>query len=131
MNQQKFSSPLVDCPPSDAFSAQGSIFKVVKKYPPDSKEFDSDVERQAKGADDKNCQCWGCSVWVDQDGIDTALGLFQFWKKRHIVVAAVNSSDGVIKHTPSNIQPRHHTFWKAFGVDLASRCSVHRYPDQA
>lgn len=130
MVHHKYSSPLVGCPPQDASSANGPIYKVVKKHPLESGEFDSDVERKVKNTDDQNCQCWGCSVWVDQDGIDTALTLFPYWKKRHIVVAVVDPSDGVIKHTPSNPQPRHHTFWKALGVDVVSRCSVHRYPDQ-
>ncbi|BCH65032.1 hypothetical protein RvVAT039_22480 [Agrobacterium vitis] len=130
MAQNTYSSTLRNCPPDDASSANGIIYKVVKKHPMASNEFDSDVERKVKNTDDKNCQCWGCSVWVDQNGIDTALTLFPFWKKRYIVASAVNGGDGVIKHTPSNLQPRHHTFWKAVGVDVVSRSTVHRFPDQ-
>jgi len=131
MTSLRFDPDIVpNCPPNNAKPASGILYKVTKGFPPEQNDFDSDVERKAKNHDPTKCDCWGCSVWVDAEGVNTGLNLFQFWKRRHVVAAHVCATDGVLKHTPSNSQPRHHTFWKTYGIDIVGRCTVHRYPDK-
>lgn len=117
------------CPPADAGPASGNIYRMVKSFPPSPNDFDSDVSRNAPNHDRDNCNCWGCSVLVDEAAVESALGLFKFWRKRYIVACEVAPGDGVIKHTASNSQAAHHTFWKFLNAEVVSRCTIHRSPE--
>jgi hypothetical protein len=131
MNGLKFHPDIIkNCPPSDASPGSGLIYRMVKSFPPASDDFDSDVERKTKNCDQTNCDCWGCSVWADSDGVETAMNLFKYWRKRYIVSVSLKSSDGLTKNSPSNGQPGHYTFWKAVGVDLSNKCTIFRSPDE-
>lgn len=121
---------ITSCPPSDAIDA-GRVFRKIDGSSAVAKDFVSDVEAERKYRDPEKCECWGCSVWCDEEAVELALALFPYWKKKSIVVGDLLPGEGVLKKTPSENQPRHHTLWKPHGLDISGRFVVFRAPDGA
>ena len=109
---------VASCPPIDAQPAPGPIYRKIAGKVATAADFASDVESNKTNCDATLCECWGCSIWCDEESVALALDLFPFWKKKYIVVGTPGNQHGVLKHTPTDSQPGHHTFWRALGVGL-------------
>ena len=118
------------CPPADAVPAVGPIYRKIAGKTAVPEDFDSDVEAKKTNADHADCECWGCSIWCDEDAVALALDLFPYWKKKHIVVGTPTDQHGVVKHTPSGPQPNHYTFWRAFGIGLPGKFVKYCGPEE-
>jgi hypothetical protein len=116
------------CPPHDALPANQLIFRQINEVPISSDHFLSHIEN-GKSTKVANCEHWGCSVWVDEEGVDHALDIFPHFRVTYIISGNVLPIQGCIKHTPNNRQERHYTFWKTYGVDVTPAFSVFRNPD--
>ena len=111
-----------NCPPVDVHQGDVKIFRKVSKFPAAAKDFESDVRAGRMNHDPKNCQSWGCSIWVTESAVWHALSIFKFWRKKGVIVSGtIQPSDGVVKNTPSADQPEHHTYWKAHGRDPSGK----------
>lgn len=113
-----------DCPPPEARQSNQTVYRCIENDPAQLDDFVSDVQAKRRNSDPSNCQSWGCSVWVDENAVENALGIFKFFKKKFIVKGDIGVSDGAMLNTPSNSQPDHYTFWQAAGVDVSGKFSV-------
>jgi len=113
-----------NCPPSEAWQGDQSVFRCVDNNQAVLDDFVSDVKANRRLADPSNCNSWGCSVWVNEDAVDHAMKIFRSFRKKFIVKGDVNTGDGAMLHTPSPPQPDHHTFWQAEDVDVSSKFAV-------
>jgi hypothetical protein len=120
----------VACPPKEATPTNGVVYRASKKASLEASDFASHAERKLRGYDPKVCQCWGLSVWVSEEAVETARKLFPVFRyKRFILSGALGVSDGVIMQTPSESQPEHHTFWKAIDRDVSAQFTVYLNPE--
>jgi hypothetical protein len=117
-----------DCPPSTAEPRDGLIYRAVKKLPVVESELLSDAERNRPRIDKTNCLNWGLSVWITEDAVAYARGALAFTRKRYVVGITVTDADGRLKHTPTDNQPEHHTFWRFHQRPLAAQCQLHLEP---
>lgn len=117
------------CPPTAAISMTGMLYRRSKK-PPNSitnADFYSSRELGDKAAD-APCQRWGTSVWTNMADVTLDLENFPYLQKYRIVSFAVTPGLGVIRHTPSNERPNHHTFWRDYGTDFSKICKIVHSP---
>jgi hypothetical protein len=119
------------CPPTEAVSMTGAIYRKVIKPPHTIGTVDFYSSRE-KGdtAPDADCQRWGTSVWINKEHVKHDLELFTYLQKHRIVSVEVTPSDGVIQHTPTDKRPHHRTFWRDCNVDFPSRCMIIYSPDE-
>lgn len=118
------------CPPNDAQPANSTVYRQVNELPICEDHFLSHVELQKGRFDPTNCEHWGCSVWVDKEGVDHARSLIPHFRQTYILAGQVDHNDGVIKHTPKQKQERHHTFWKFFGHSVCAKFQVALNPNE-
>lgn len=114
------------CPPNDAAPMTGTVFRRTKKPPTTitNQDFHSSRELgdQAPGSE---CQRWGTSVWVDMADVLRDLENFAAYLPKYRIVAFdVTPDHGVIKHTPTNDRPHHHTFWRDATIDFSEICTI-------
>ena len=113
------------CPPPDAEQRDVAIFRHVKALPVVDAHFHSDVKIGARYNNPEKCECWGCSVWVNEAAVQHAVSLFPHFRKKYVVSGQILASHGAIMHTGTNSQPDHHTFWFASDQSISSRFSVY------
>jgi len=112
------------CPPADATQGQTTVYRALKGRTPRAEDFLSDIRAQRRDADPARCMCWGCSVWTDEQAVTHALKILPFFKRKSIATGIIDAEDGAIKHTPTNNQVDHFTFWKAADRDVSIKFSV-------
>ncbi len=104
-----------DCPPEDAKPTSGIVYRLVKQDPVQQEEFIPLIIENSKRFENKpNAQiCIGCGISVCK-GMQDILKLQRSsgkMRKRQIAEGELNSTLGVIKHTPSRNYKTHHTWW--------------------
>lgn len=100
------------------------VYRAIRKDQPSPVDFESEAERRKYAAGTGACLEWGLSTWVSRAAVDLARKIVPGFDKKCIVGFDTTPSDGVIAHTPTGIQPEHHTFWKVVDVDLCPRCTI-------
>lgn len=118
------------CPPSDAKPVDTEVFRLVMQDYPSANDFLSHREI-GKRCECDECECWGLSVWCSRPAVDHALKVIPYFRKKCIAKGRVAKSNGVIKHTPTNKQPCHYTFWKDKNSKLEEAFKVVIYPKKA
>jgi hypothetical protein len=116
------------CPPVDAKPVNMLIYRGIKVSPISERDFKSHREMNATCTLDE-CQCWGLSVWTSPEAVAHARKTQRFFRKWHIAAGTVDFSDGVLKATPSEPQPEHHTYWKQKDCNLSSKFQVVMPPE--
>jgi hypothetical protein len=111
-----------DCPPKDAESASGVVFRVAKTNPPSREDFKSH-EELGKKSNGSQCLRVGLSVFQT---FDDAEHLTQLIPKlgRYVLRGQLQPSNGVVKQTPGRQHPTHTTWWPYDGVDRAELFSL-------
>ena len=103
-----------NCPPQGQAGARaynGTIFRVARSSP--ALEDDVKSHRElGKECHGDECNCWGTSIWVSEDGVAHGLRAVKFFRKCHIFALDLTNIDGVVKHTRTSNQPKHHTWWR-------------------
>lgn len=100
-------------PPGDARPVNGQIWRGIKKPPIEPKDFLSEAEKGNERADLNDPEWWGLSVWVNQEEADQGRKLFRYMERWHIARGVPSTAYcGVIKATPRDQNPHHHTWWK-------------------
>ena len=111
-----------DCPPEQAYPANGTYYRIVKNDPPKSGDFVSvyylnrgramtEIGRGRK----TECETMGLSVYTDRD--DAANCALQYPKiGDRIASVALTSVSGKVLYTGGRF-PTHHTWWKDSDFD--------------
>jgi hypothetical protein len=105
------------CPPNDASPFAGDLLRASKKFPPAERDMLSLIE-QGRPIDQNDCRGWGLSVWLEEADAKHARDIVPFFRTCSIIRFTVDEEDGVLMPTPSNDQPKHHTYWKKIAVHL-------------
>jgi hypothetical protein len=99
------------CPPEDARPADIKAFRFVDGFPCSGPDFVSVQERNPHRDYGNRCKACGLSVFLS---IEDALGMqkrIPGFRKKRLAVGALTPDDGVVKATPSQNEPSHHTWW--------------------
>lgn len=103
------------CPPTDARSASGEVFRVVKNIELGPGDFLSLLELGRKVDADRRCQAAGLSVYRDKR--DAALCREKYPKLgRKIAHGVLRAEHGQVKSTPAVGGTSHTTWWPYEGV---------------
>lgn len=113
-----------NCPPSDAWPAQGEFFRLVPTEPFTEEDFESHVEKFLKGQLKQRfwndeCTASGLSLLATRDGAEAtrnAVGPL----RGHIITQGRIDQSGLVKKTSSKTASCHHTWWRPNG-DIAWR----------
>jgi len=102
----------IKCPPAIAETVSGVIYRFTTRATPNLKDFHSYYEHNPNrdwGSD--ACNARGLSVFTCAKACELFRKRVPAMKKKKLASATLNSSDGLILNTPSNISDNHHTFW--------------------
>ena len=101
------------CPPQDAQPATGEVYRLVKKNPPESKDFIPTRKKQpSKDFGEKECEACGLSVLRNVEDAVRVKSRAPGMKKRLVAKGTLNPHLGRIKRTPSKkFGQVHHTWW--------------------
>ena len=111
-----------DCPPEQAYPADGTYYRIVKNDPPGLGDFvslyDLDQDRAMSVVRRRirtECETMGLSVYLD---IDDAMDCARQYPKigNHVAGVALTSVSGKVLHTGGRF-PTHHTWWKVSAFD--------------
>lgn len=113
----------VQCPPKEAFSFDGSLFRFINRNSPVQKDFksyyDSKPGQDWKG---KACQARGLSVYKTVEDCKEMMDLIPALRKKKLAVAQIDHNCGLLANTPSTHSERHCTWWVS--SSLVEPCSI-------
>lgn len=100
------------CPPEEAFTYEGSLYRFINRNNPVPKDFKSYYETKI-GNDwgDKACQARGLSVFKTLDDCSEMMRTVPALRKKKVAVATIDSECGLLANTPSTKSKRHCTWW--------------------
>lgn len=105
------------CPPDDAFSHTGDIYRFVDGVPPADLDFESWFQKFPRTDwGQRKCQACGLSIYVNQTACENAQKVVPSLRAKKIAKALIGPADGVIKNTKSNASKDHHTWWVPTGI---------------
>jgi len=109
------------CPPDDAKSVSGVVYRFTNRTNPKHRDFLSYYElKPGEDWGKKGCQARGLSVFTSEEDCKIAISLVPALKKKKLCVAELASESGVIAHTPSKNNNNHMTLWPLISAqDLA------------
>ena len=119
-----------DCPPKEAFNANGTYYRVAKNDPPEPGDFEPIYHKghaRAKNEMRKGrtkCQTMGLSVYTDIDDAIQCAGTYRSLG-REIVQLSLTQSSAKIAST-EGLFDSHHTLWIPEGFDLTQHSRVIR-----
>ena len=104
-----------DCPPAEATTARGVLFRFTYKAPPTAKDFvchwsRHPKKRDAYERDGQQCEACGLSVYLDAEHARAKRAVIPALRRMHLHSIAV-ANDGVIMPTPREKDAQHHTWW--------------------
>lgn len=102
-----------DCPPEDAISTNGLVYRLADKINFDEHDFLSYRElypsRQWEGVSE--CVAGGISIYTNIEGVHRLKRRVKTMKHKPILKGFLTPTHGKMKHTPSETHPSHHTWW--------------------
>ena len=117
-----------NCPPPDAVQYVGSIFRALEFPMHDPRNCQSHRER-GKACDGQKsaeceCECWCLSVWPTTNAVIQGRKAVPYLRRFPVGEVLVTSGDGVLRASPTNNQPLHHSFWKLIESDMHLRFNI-------
>jgi hypothetical protein len=111
-----------DCPPAEARAAAGTLFRFGRKNPPSANDLTChwqiyEQHREGFVKTGRQCQACGLSVYLDIQAARKVRGLIPGLKKAHLYSITLQTADGKLLNTPSNTDPRHHTWWSQSRIE--------------
>lgn len=118
------------CPPNDAADVKeaDTFFRAVKGNKIYEEDFYSFVKLGIKPKNERNCRCWGLSVWVDMDAVNHARKVLPSIAERYIAQGDLSVGDGKWLATPSRAQPQHCTLWNDVNCKITKKFKVVMQP---
>ena len=115
---QYFGSHLSNCPPNDARTASGVVYRLVKNIPPNKKDFNpiakrcpDEINRESGKPNSETCQAHGLSVYKNKNDALINKNRFPYFRDAKLAIANLTPECGQIKNTSTNDTPSHHTLW--------------------
>lgn len=105
------------CPPQEAYSYNGEVFRFINRSTPAVKDFISYYERSPSKAWSEPCQARGLSVLNCLVGLKEMRKSIPALRRKSICKAEMSHNDGLLANTPSNSSARHKTWWVPLSVD--------------
>lgn len=100
------------CPPGDAETVSGVVYRFTNKTNPKHRDFLSYYElKPGENWGGKACQARGLSVYTSEEDCKAAISLVPALKKKKLCIAELGSGYGVIAPTPSKNNYNHKTLW--------------------
>jgi hypothetical protein len=114
------------CPPDDAESCFGVVFRLAPSLPIDQGAFQSYFSlRPGTNWGEKECMAHGLSVFRSYEATKRLRKRIKSLSSHKIIFTSLKDEVGVIKQTES---PEHHTWWPDDDFDLPSLFVL--YPDE-
>jgi hypothetical protein len=111
-----------DCPPVEASSAHGDVYRCCKSNPPAAADMETH-EESARLPDADPCLRRAVSVFRDQQDAEHQVRLFRRWKRKFVARAQLLPTHGQVMLTKGQ-QPTHTSWWPAPGLDPAGRAAL-------
>lgn len=106
------------CPPADAGTPDGIVYRFVRNNPPVDADFVSvHLERPNEDFGDELCEACGLSVYTVREDALRAWKRVPGMRKRHIAEGSLHGVQGRFKPTPRGNTPSHSTWWIPDGVN--------------
>ena len=105
-----------NCPPAEAESASGTVYRLVNHDPAQAEDFKTPWEEyrgRFEPPDIINC---GVSVHTDPQDSEKLRNRIGKFRKRQIAEGELNPTLGMIQHTPSP-EKSHHAWWIPIGAE--------------
>ena len=102
-----------NCPPADSKPASGTFYRLVRHTPPKEEDFRTPWEEfhgTGRFSEPTIINC-GLSVHADAEDSQRLKKRIGKFRKRKIAKGELDSTLGVIKHTPSQQEKSHHAWW--------------------
>lgn len=113
---QYFGSHLENCPPNDALTASGVVYRFVFHDPPNEKDFVTYAEEDPDKYNDL-CIAHGVSVFKDLIHINKTKNRFKdMFRDAKLAIANLTSECGYIKKTSK--KKAHYTWWMPPNTDV-------------
>ena len=119
-----------DCPPEQAFDADGIYYRVAKNNPPETGDFESTFHRDYDRAIDAmrkgrtKCETMGLSVYTDMNDAIKCAGIFR--KMGREIVQLTLTRSPVKAALTEGLFESHHTLWVPEEFDLTQHSHVVR-----
>ena len=107
----------VNCPPAEAESASGTVYRLVQYNPAQAEDFKTPWEefpRRFKEPTITNC---GLSVHTNPQDSEKLRNTIPQLRNRQIAKGELNPELGLIQHTPSSEYESHHSWWVPIGAE--------------
>ncbi len=131
-------SDMYICPPADAHSFNGTIYRFMTESKPCLQDLDLLSEKEGfrkrtESHPSELCQGAGLSAFIDLDAAKKALikltqnsvGLKKkFGRFNCISSISITDDDGRIKNTSSQTSPDHYTWWCFKSIDYLKRAEI-------
>jgi len=102
------------CPPQTAENATGEVYRLIKHDSPTPNDFRSwREENKDKECPEgvTECQSCGLSVYTEKADACRVIRRIPRFKKAKPALGKLTPDLGVMLHTPSRVNPSHHTWW--------------------
>lgn len=101
-----------NCPPEDAKAGNNPIYVMINENINLGTNFDSSWIRYSdKREENIKCQLCGLSVSVSIEDCERSKRRVKALRNKKILVSCFEYPVGVIKNTPLENSPKHHTWW--------------------
>lgn len=103
-----------NCPPENAESAFGEVYRLINHNLPSPDDFRSwREENRNKQCPEgvTECQACGLSVYTNKADADRVIRRIPRFKRAKPALGLLTAELGVILHTPSRASQSHHTWW--------------------
>jgi len=111
------------CPPKEAFSFNGNLFRFINRNKPVQKDFKSYYDsKPGHDWNGKECQARGLSVYKTLEDCKEMMEVIPALRKKKLAVAQINENCGLLANTPSTNSERHCTWW--IPASIIEPCSI-------
>lgn len=100
----------VNCPPTEAEPASGTVYRLVRHNPAQEKDFQAPWEEYPGRFTEPTTTNCGVSIHTDIQDSQRLRNRVRKFKNRQIAEGELNPMLGMIQHTPSR-EKSHHAWW--------------------
>lgn len=111
-----------NCPPKAARDTTGTLYRFTKKLVAAARDLTChwmlyEQHRETWVAEGRACQACGVSVYLTIPAARNKRRVLPALRKAHLQSVTIVSPDGKLMHTPSGLDPDHHTWWPRSTVE--------------
>lgn len=118
-----------NCPPDNAQTPQGEVFRFTDRRVPREKDFISYQISKPGSVWPDPCIACGLSVYTDINDIPRVRKRVPPTRKKWVARGILEEKDGLIALTKAR-EPSHHTWWVAVGLEPWAKFTALLAPDK-